>query len=183
VTARAPQDSTGRPIAVGDRVSWRGQLYMIKAFHVSHVGTRSIEFEEPQHIKGELPEEHAVDLVTTNKDPAHVMQGPPGHRCSCGIEFGNYDAHAEHVRLSITCPRCGAAPADLGAGEAMRWACGHWIARSDISAAIRTGMKEEANVEVPRTICRWCGGDCPRWGADTCPLRPRQLPREDVEEK
>jgi len=60
---RDPQDSSNRPITVGDRVSWRGQIYTIKAFHVSQWGTRSIEFEEPQHIKGELPEEFAVDLM------------------------------------------------------------------------------------------------------------------------
>jgi len=29
----------------------------------------------------------------------------------------------------------------------------------------------------PRTICPWCGDDCPRWGNDTCPFRPRQIPR------
>ena len=26
-------------------------------------------------------------------------------------------------------------------------------------------------------VCRWCGGNCPRFGNDTCPLRPRQIPR------
>jgi hypothetical protein len=25
--------------------------------------------------------------------------------------------------------------------------------------------------------CPWCGEDCPRWGRETCPFRPRQLPR------
>jgi DNA-directed RNA polymerase subunit RPC12/RpoP len=68
----------------------------------------------------------------------HVMQGPPSYRCACGIEFDNYDALVEHVRLSIACPRCGAAPADLGTDALFRWACGHWIARDDLSAAIRT---------------------------------------------
>ena len=27
------------------------------------------------------------------------------------------------------------------------------------------------------TRCPWCGDVCPRWGNDTCPLRPRQIPR------
>jgi hypothetical protein len=34
-----------------------------------------------------------------------------------------------------------------------------------------------------RTICPWCGDNCPRWGADTCPLRPRQLLRNNTEEQ
>jgi hypothetical protein len=182
---RRLQDSSGRPITIGDRVSWRGQIYTIKAFGelVGRYGTRAIEFEEPLHSSDEVPDEIAVDLVRTNammpvsttKDPAHAMKGPPGHRCTCGIDFGDYDALAEHVRLSIACPRCGATPADLGVGELFRWACGHWIARDDLSAAIRTDAKEAA----PRTCCPWCGGDCPRWGTDTCPFRPRQIPRQE----
>lgn len=35
-------------------------------------------------------------------------------------------------------------------------------------------MKSDAS----RKRCGWCGDSCPRWGADTCPFRPRQLPRE-----
>lgn len=31
----------------------------------------------------------------------------------------------------------------------------------------------------PRTICPWCGDICPRWGKDTCPMRPQQLLREE----
>ncbi len=96
---RAPQDSAGREIRVGDRVRWRGQLYTIKAFGgpVGRHGTHAIEFEEPLH-RQELPDEFAVDLVE----------------------------------------------------------------------------------KAPRTICPWCGDDCPRWGADTCPMRPRQLSREET---
>jgi hypothetical protein len=58
-----PQDSTGREIAVGDRVNWRGQIYTIKAFGgpVGRFGTRTIEFEEPLH-RDEVPDEIAVDL-------------------------------------------------------------------------------------------------------------------------
>lgn len=99
---RDPQDSTGRPIQVGDRVSWRGQIYTIKAFGetTGRFGTRAILFEEPSHGPDEVPDEISVDLV----------QSPP------------------------------------------------------------------------RTTCPWCGGDCPRFGADTCPMRPRQLPREGTEE-
>jgi hypothetical protein len=29
--------------------------------------------------------------------------------------------------------------------------------------------------------CRWCGGDCLRWGEETCPFRPRQIPRDAKE--
>jgi hypothetical protein len=61
----APQDSAGRPIVVGDRVSWRGQIYTIKAFGRldGRCGTRVIEFKEPLHINGEVPDEIAVDLM------------------------------------------------------------------------------------------------------------------------
>ena len=96
----APQDSTGRPIGVGDRVRWRGQIYTIKAFvdPVGRCGTRTIVFEEPRHVSDEVPDEIAVDLVQA----------------------------------------------------------------------------------APRTRCPWCGDDCPRWGVDVCPMRPRQIPREDA---
>lgn len=62
---RSPQDSTGRTIAVGDRVRWRGQLYTIKAFGgpIGRHGTRAIEFEEPLHIQDEIPDEIGVDRV------------------------------------------------------------------------------------------------------------------------
>lgn len=66
---RVPQDSTGRSIDVGDRVSWRGQIYTIKSFGdpVGRYGTRAIEFEEPLHIQGEVPDEIAVDLVEATR--------------------------------------------------------------------------------------------------------------------
>ena len=62
---RTPQDSIGRPIAVGDRVSWRGQTYTIKAFGtpVGRFGTRTIEFVETPHLTDETPDEIGVDLV------------------------------------------------------------------------------------------------------------------------
>ena len=62
---RIPQDSTGRTIAVGDRVSWRGKIYTIKSFGdpVGRHGTRAIVFEEPLHVQGAVPDEIAVDLV------------------------------------------------------------------------------------------------------------------------
>jgi ribosomal protein S27AE len=71
-------------------------------------------------------------------DFIHGGLGPPGWRCRCGAEFDDYYALAEHVRLSISCPRCGAAPSKgLASGEVDRWRCGHWIARGDFSATIR----------------------------------------------
>jgi len=62
---RDPQDSAGRAIHVGDRVSWRGQLYTIKAFGepIGRCSMRAIEFEEPLHMAGEVPDELGVDLV------------------------------------------------------------------------------------------------------------------------
>jgi hypothetical protein len=62
---RQPQDSTGREITVGDRVNWRGQIYTIKTFGdpVGRFGTCAIEFEEPLHLEGEVPDEISVDLV------------------------------------------------------------------------------------------------------------------------
>lgn len=62
---REAQDSAGRPIRVGDRVSWRGQLYTIKAFGdpIGRYGTRAIVFEETPHVPDEIPDEIGVDLV------------------------------------------------------------------------------------------------------------------------
>ena len=62
---RAPQDSAGRAIHVGDRVSWRGQIYTIKSFGdpVGRFGTCTIEFEESLHRADEIPDEIGVDLV------------------------------------------------------------------------------------------------------------------------
>jgi len=70
--------------------------------------------------------------------PLHKMMGPPGERCSCGASFDDYASLAEHVRLDIKCPRCGALAADqLAAEEGFSWQCGHWIARGDFSATLR----------------------------------------------
>lgn len=71
----------------------------------------------------------------------HAMEGPPGWRCSCGAAFDDYYGLAEHVRLTINCPSCGDPPADLGDGELYRWKCGHWIARDDDSAKLRTTLR------------------------------------------
>jgi hypothetical protein len=58
-------DSTGRRLVVGDTVTWRGQRYTIKAFgeNAGRFGSSIIEFNEPLHIQGEIPDEIAVDLV------------------------------------------------------------------------------------------------------------------------
>ena len=68
---RITQDSTGRSIGVGDRVSWRGQLYTIKSFGdpIGRFGTRTIAFEESLHVQNEIPDEIAVDLVEANSRP------------------------------------------------------------------------------------------------------------------
>lgn len=64
---KSPQDSTGKPIAVGDRVNWRGDVYTIRGFGDSagRLGTRTILFAEPLHVSGEVPDEISVDLVET----------------------------------------------------------------------------------------------------------------------
>jgi hypothetical protein len=73
------------------------------------------------------------------KPPAHAFLGPPGWNCACGEKFDDYAALEAHVLRSIVCPHCGAAPAALGNVDALfRWTCGHWIARGNHSAAIRT---------------------------------------------
>lgn len=65
VTVVRAQDSAGRMIGIGDRVSWRGQLYTIKAFGepIGRCGTRTITFEETPHLFDEVPDEIGVDLV------------------------------------------------------------------------------------------------------------------------
>jgi hypothetical protein len=68
----------------------------------------------------------------------HGGMGPPGWRCKCGTTFDDYYALAEHLRLSINCPSCEAAPATtLADREVARWQCGHWIMRGDFSATLR----------------------------------------------
>lgn len=58
------QDSTGKLIAVGDRVKFRGQIYTIEAFKPGQGrnGTAAIEFDRKPHIE-ELPDEVSVDLL------------------------------------------------------------------------------------------------------------------------
>lgn len=72
MTLRIPMDSAGRPISVGDTVTWRGKFYTIRAF-----GDRqgpndlyAIEFVEPLHIQGEIPDEFGVDLVDATEGSA-----------------------------------------------------------------------------------------------------------------
>ena len=76
---RAPQDSAGRPIGVGDRVNWRGQIYTIKSFGdlIGRYGTRTIVFDEPLHLDDEVPDEVAVDLVeAAPRNPLRPHQLP-----------------------------------------------------------------------------------------------------------
>ena len=57
------EDSTGKPIAIGDKVRWRGQHYTIKAFKkAGGRGATIIEFEETPHIE-ETPDEFSVDKL------------------------------------------------------------------------------------------------------------------------
>lgn len=44
--------------------------------------------------------------------------------------------------------------------------------------AIIWGLAGSEDLSRPRIRCPWCDGDCLRWGAETCPFRPRQIPRD-----
>ena len=58
-------DSAGMMIIVGNRVRFRGQEYIIKAFGPveDHYGVATIEFEEKCHTT-ETPHECNIDLVS-----------------------------------------------------------------------------------------------------------------------
>ena len=58
-------DSANRPIKTGDRVSFRGQEYIILGFHPGEgrFGSSRIEFIEEEVHTAEVPDEVAVDLV------------------------------------------------------------------------------------------------------------------------
>ena len=58
------RDSVNRPIKVGDRVRFRGQIYTITGFRPGQGRHRSaaIEFAEEVHID-EVPDEISVDFV------------------------------------------------------------------------------------------------------------------------
>ncbi len=60
-------DSTGRnTLNIGDKVTFRGQVYTVKAFHPGEgrFGTACIEFEEERHVE-ERGDEISVDKVTS----------------------------------------------------------------------------------------------------------------------
>jgi len=62
---RVCADSTGKPIAVGDVVRFRGREYTIAAIvpnGSSFPGVCAIRFTEPQHTS-EIADEISVDLV------------------------------------------------------------------------------------------------------------------------
>lgn len=153
---RAPADSAGRPIAVGDVVRWRGHLYTIRSFGPSagRVGTLSIVFEELLHVE-EIPDEIGVDLVEKASD----------RRARLDRAFARVEADPEHAK------RIAERFYEDGRPRGMRL--------PEIEAAL---AEDEASISAPGR-CRWCGGDCPRWGNDVCPFRPHQIPRTTTEEK
>lgn len=73
---REPMDSTGRPIKVGDAVTWRGALYTIKAFGdpTGRCGTRTIVFAEPLRFLDEVPDKIGVDLATPPSPPDEIAR-------------------------------------------------------------------------------------------------------------
>lgn len=59
-----PQDSSGSPVRIGDRVRWRGEVYTITAFgdRTGRFGTHTIEFDRPPHLD-QTPDELSIDLI------------------------------------------------------------------------------------------------------------------------
>jgi hypothetical protein len=154
---RAPTDSAGRPITVGDVVRWRGHLYTIRSFGPStgRVGTLSIAFEELLHVE-EIPDEIGVDLVEKAADKRERLDRA----------FERLEADPEHAQRIAEVFDEDGKPRGLRLHE------------------IEQALGEElAPAAASPTRCRWCGGDCPRWGNDVCPFRPRQIPRTTTEEK
>jgi hypothetical protein len=69
---------------------------------------------------------------------------------------------------------------------------GESVGRSDTRAIefeeplhVEDEVPDEIGVDLvqtsPAARCRRCGGDCRRWGEDTCPFKLRQIPREPKE--
>ncbi len=58
------QDSTGKPLRIGSKVQFRGEVYTIKEFHLGKglYGSNGLSFEETVHTT-EIPDEVAVDVV------------------------------------------------------------------------------------------------------------------------
>ena len=65
--------------------------------------------------------------------------------------------------------------------------CGTCTIVFEESLHVSDEVPDEIGVDLvhaaPRTRCPWCGEDCPRWGNDVCPMRPRQLLRPSPLEK
>ena len=59
------EDSTGKPIEVGNRVKFRGKEFTIKGFNDGKGihGTAQILFEEEVTHTEEVPDEISVDLI------------------------------------------------------------------------------------------------------------------------
>ena len=62
ILATSGMDSAGRPIKVGDRVRYRGQIYTIQGFEPGEgrLGCQGLVFTEEPHTT-EYPDEVAVD--------------------------------------------------------------------------------------------------------------------------
>ena len=62
---RIPMDSTGQPIAVGDKLRFRGKLFTLQGFGPREdvYNVRTLIFEEPIEHTREVPHECNVDLV------------------------------------------------------------------------------------------------------------------------
>jgi len=58
-------DSTGKPISIGDRVRFRGQVFTIKGFRPGEgrFGSAVVEFEEVVVHTNETPDEIGIDRI------------------------------------------------------------------------------------------------------------------------
>ena len=58
-------DSTGKPVRIGNRVRFRGQLFTVKNFKPGkgRAGTSVLVFEEPITHTDEIPDEVSIDMV------------------------------------------------------------------------------------------------------------------------
>jgi len=64
---QGPQDSTGQPLHVGDRINWYGRICTIRAFHAVSPTLNAVAIvEDPTLDVAQMPLETQVDLIKQN---------------------------------------------------------------------------------------------------------------------